>query len=182
MSSLKRMRMISDDQNADQLNEMNKLMKYQSSVNVHRMSDLDKEINDILNRSIDDSTKSKLYSQALRRFLKFKESFEEETSVHPEKPRLFPKIHPQPKPKKKKKKVQKKPKPLKRKKPKLNPRFTPKLGRTPKSKKTKPKKIKVEPASFLSFSQSQSPPDIDDESQEFRDANLDADWLKFNYM
>ena len=84
MSAFKRMKLVSDEKNADsnrRIDELSKLMKYQIPINLQRMSDLDSNINEILSRNIDQETKAKLYTQALRRFLTFKQQHIEDSSV-----------------------------------------------------------------------------------------------------
>ena len=80
MSNLKKMRLV-DDSDSNKQDELTKLMKYKTSVQLQRMSDLDNEMKNILNQNIDEETKARLYGQALRRFLSFKQNYQEETSL-----------------------------------------------------------------------------------------------------
>ena len=69
MSSFKKMRLISDKKgNKDIRNEAENIFQYETSSNLKKMSDLDNEISSILKSNIDEYSKSKLYSEALRKF------------------------------------------------------------------------------------------------------------------
>ena len=71
--SFKRMRLVNDD---DDINEkqdkLYNIAKYQSPLKLQRMSDLDKEIDRILNSNINERVKAKLYAETLRQFLIYK--------------------------------------------------------------------------------------------------------------
>jgi hypothetical protein len=69
----------SDDSTKQDADEFYKLYKHSSPTKLKRMTDLDIEINNILSTPIDSETKSKLYSQALRKFLSYKKQHLEDT-------------------------------------------------------------------------------------------------------
>src|SRR5260370_12531995 len=83
MSQFNKMRLISGI--SDPTNNKQKIMSYSTPSSVQRMSDLDSEINSILNSSIDEREKARLYSQALRKFLIFKQKFEGEKEIEKQK-------------------------------------------------------------------------------------------------
>jgi len=67
------MRLVNDDEDINEKqNELLNISKYQSPLNLQRMSDLDKEINKILNSNINERIKAKLYAETLRQFLIYK--------------------------------------------------------------------------------------------------------------
>jgi hypothetical protein len=68
-----------DDNTKKDSEEFYKLYKHSSPTKLKRMTDLDIEINNILSTPIDLETKSKLYSQALRKFLSYKKQHLEDT-------------------------------------------------------------------------------------------------------
>ncbi len=83
MSNFKKMRLVTDDISLPIEHETNvsNIEKHQIPVTLSRLSDLDSEINQILHSKVDDVSKAKLYSQALRRFLIFKKLHKEETEI-----------------------------------------------------------------------------------------------------
>ena len=72
--SFRKMKLVSEDPSSIYSN----IYKHDTSVNISRLSDLDQDIKTILNQDIDESSKAKLYSQTLRRFLTFKKLKQEE--------------------------------------------------------------------------------------------------------
>ena len=78
--SFKKMRLVSDDNEImhTTTNAQPDFSKYQIPVQLRRISDLDSEINQILKSPINERQKSKLYSQALRKFLIHKKLHQEE--------------------------------------------------------------------------------------------------------
>src|SRR5437868_10294351 len=80
MSSFKRMKLVNDNYSSN-YDDLSKILKYDTPTSLHRMSDLDSDMINILNRDIEEETKAKLYSQALRRFLTFKQQHHEDSSV-----------------------------------------------------------------------------------------------------
>jgi hypothetical protein len=82
MSQFKKMRLVKDDQSTKNQIEYRNPERFTTSTNVQRMGDLDNEINEILESKVPESTKAKLYRQALKKFLTFKELHREEQSEH----------------------------------------------------------------------------------------------------
>ena len=78
MSSFKKMKLVNADDNNESNNQQDifNIIKQQAPVTIKRAVDLDKEIKTILSNDVDDDTKAKLYSNALRRFLTFKGQYE----------------------------------------------------------------------------------------------------------
>ena len=75
MSSFKRMKLVPADQIEMTLNPSKNiydLAKLNSPVSFLRVNDLETELKDILESDLDERSKSKLYSQALRKYLTFK--------------------------------------------------------------------------------------------------------------
>ena len=72
MNSLKKMRLTSE--NPPQESFISKVYKHQTPINVTRMSELDQEIDTLLNQDIDENLKAKLYADSLRRFLTVKKA------------------------------------------------------------------------------------------------------------
>ena len=70
MNSLKKMKLTSESSPHESL--ISKVYKHQTPINVTRMSELDQEIDTVLNQDIDENLKAKLYADSLRRFLTFK--------------------------------------------------------------------------------------------------------------
>ena len=59
--------------------ELFNVIRYDTPPNQSQMSDLDEDIKKILNSKLDENSKSKLYSQSLRRFLAFKRLHDSES-------------------------------------------------------------------------------------------------------
>ena len=54
-------------------NELKNIVEYETPVNQSQMSDLDDEMKQILDSDLDEYSKSKLYSETLRKFLTYKQ-------------------------------------------------------------------------------------------------------------
>jgi len=74
MSNFKKMRLVEDNQP----NNRDLFSQFTTSPTVQRLSELDIEIRDILNREINEREKAKLYSQTLRKFLTYKRIHKEQ--------------------------------------------------------------------------------------------------------
>jgi len=77
MSNFKKMRLVEDNQP----NNRDLFSQFTTSPTVQRLSELDIEIRDILNREINEREKAKLYSQTLRKFLIYKQKHEDEENI-----------------------------------------------------------------------------------------------------
>lgn len=73
MTSFRKMRLVNDN-----VFDPTRVMKHETAPSVSRMSDLDLNIESILNQNVDADSKAKLYSQTLRRFLTYKKQHQEE--------------------------------------------------------------------------------------------------------
>ena len=81
MSNFKKMRIVNNDEKIESFRndfDISNINRHRTPTNLRRINDLDQEIDEILNSSIDESRKAKLYSQALRKYLTFKELYREE--------------------------------------------------------------------------------------------------------
>ena len=70
MTTFRRMKLINEAGNNPV--DFANIVKHQTNPIIHRMSDLDNDIDTILNQDLDDELKAKLYSQTLRRFMSMK--------------------------------------------------------------------------------------------------------------
>ena len=94
--SFKKMRLVSDDNEIMPTTTKNQVdfAKYQIPVQLRRISDLDSEINQIINSPINERQKSKLYAQALRKYLIHKKLHQEEQEAQFAKTvDIFKKLH-----------------------------------------------------------------------------------------
>ena len=71
MSNFKRMRLVPEI-TSNKTNELKNIFRYETPSNQRQMSDLDNEMKQILNSDLDEYSKSKQYSETLRKFLTFK--------------------------------------------------------------------------------------------------------------
>lgn len=83
MSSFKKMRIVSNNEEIMQ-SEKPKLYT-ESSKHLSRLTDLDNQIKNILNRDIDENEKAKLYASTLRKFITFKRKLEADEDANLEK-------------------------------------------------------------------------------------------------
>jgi hypothetical protein len=81
MSNFKKMKLVDLDEQKGLQRNVFRTEKYTTSKHLRRISGLDKQMNEILNSKLDEITKVKLYSQALRKFLTFKKKHEEDEEV-----------------------------------------------------------------------------------------------------
>ena len=83
MSNFKRMKLVPENDiiNDKTQKELLNVIRYDTPGNQRQMSDLDEDIKKILNSKLDENSKSKLYSQSLRRFLAFKRLHERESKT-----------------------------------------------------------------------------------------------------
>ena len=70
MTTFRRMKLMNEAGNNSV--DFANIMKHQTNPIIHRMSDLDNDIETILNQDLNDELKAKLYSQTLRRFMTMK--------------------------------------------------------------------------------------------------------------
>ena len=71
MSKFKRMRLVPEI-TSNKTNELKNVFRYETPTNQRQMSDLDDAMKRILNSDLDEYSKSKQYSETLRKFLTFK--------------------------------------------------------------------------------------------------------------
>ena len=71
MSSFKKMKLVPDT--SSNKNELKNIVRYETPTNLRQMSVLDEEMQKILNSDLDEHSKSKLYTESLRKFLTFKQ-------------------------------------------------------------------------------------------------------------
>ena len=78
MSNFKKMRLVDFNAKSTESNDVFNMIKHETPTHLRRVNDLDLEIKDILNSEIDEENKAKLYTQALRRFITFKNLHEDQ--------------------------------------------------------------------------------------------------------
>lgn len=82
MSSLKKMKLIPiEEQGGEGIEDLINIASIAAPANLKKASDLDFEIKRILNSEYNDRVKSKLYGQALKRFLTAKGKYEAEENA-----------------------------------------------------------------------------------------------------
>ena len=82
MSLFKKMKLVPDVQSSNNKNDSKNIIRYETPSNLRQMNDLDDEMKKILNSDLDEYTKSKLYSEALRKFILLKKSNSQRDSVN----------------------------------------------------------------------------------------------------
>ena len=82
MSLFKKMKLVPDVQSNKNKNDLKSVIDYETSTNIRKMNDLDDEMKKILNSDLDEYTKSKLYSESLRKFILFKKLDTQSDSVN----------------------------------------------------------------------------------------------------
>jgi CRISPR/Cas system-associated endoribonuclease Cas2 len=81
MSNFKKMKLVDEHEPKDIQRSVFQTEKYTTSKHLKRISDLDNQMNEIINSNLDEIKKAKLYSQALRKFLTFKKKHEEDEEI-----------------------------------------------------------------------------------------------------
>lgn len=84
MSNFKKMKLVRDEKESANVNNfhLSNGNRHKISPNLKQLNNLDIEINEILNSNINESSKAKLYTQALRKFLTFKKLHQEDEAIH----------------------------------------------------------------------------------------------------